>query len=501
MERAKALSHAAKFSNRRRLGRLGRRDGPVDAPPEIVVELARSQTYRALIVPWKGNSDPFESTAVPITPRMHQAFEFLRDALIPTTHFNDGTKKPPWSRNFLPARTVRKHVESMSDEWKALGEMLPLSAALARLSGSQELHYRLTKSKTKVLRRLQNEIAAHQDAQIRDHVIGLTRTLFAAATFENNFAEARLHGIALRRLLYQKSGIEGIESIDSSIIWSTLYYDAQIAHSKLDRSIFDVEVWAPFALQTAAKPVFEFFAPLRDKLGDMLDPDLNSTPLLKDICIDFHQIVWLWQQSEPLSSSIDGQTMNLYATYTHNILQLRLSNHFVQLRDDDIAVGRTSNDLKHISTYTEAALTLSLIAYLALFVGNPRIGGQYMWPRVRLFISQLHIYLQRASKQQHYTRFSEQIDHVYGGGSVLLFAYWVGATWEHNDAFITADVAPWWFSRRFAQLARILGLHDWESVRTVLDCFVPSRFARPRGEGWVDDVFLNILEDGEDDFS
>jgi hypothetical protein len=71
---------------------------------------------------------------------------------------------------------------------------------------------------------------------------------------------------------------------------------------------------------------------------------------------------------------------------------------------------------------------------------------------------------------------------------MLLFALWVGATWEHNDASATADVPSWWFRERFVRTAHGSGLRDWNMVRAVIDGFVPNRFAKPRGETWVDEA-------------
>ncbi|KPI37329.1 uncharacterized protein AB675_10281 [Cyphellophora attinorum] len=484
LERSRALSHAAKFSHpKNKPARQPDKDGDDNASGYVI---DHSQTPLPLVA-WKGNSDPFSSTTVAVTPRMHQAFEFLRDGLIPSTHFNAGSKQQPWSRRFLASRTMRKHIESMSDEWAALGEMLPLTAAISRLSGSHELQTETAKSKMKIIRRLQTDMSGLNNSAIRDQLISLTRTLFAAATFENNFPEARLHGLALRRLLEQKSAIEGIESIEISLIWSSLYYDAQISHCTVQLSIFDVDVWAPLALRVAARPVFEYLEPLRESVAHSLDPSLRYCPILKDVCIEIYQVVWLWGRAEPLSSQIDGPMMNVYLTMSHNLFQLKLSNHFVRLRealDDGSDMGSTQLD-RHL----EAAMTLSMIAYLALFTGNPRIAGQYMWPRVRLFTSLLHHHLTKATERvasSESSSSSRTLPLVQDQPqNMLLFALWVGATWEQNDALATADVPSWWFRERFVRTAQASGLKNWNMIRAVVDGFVPNRFAKPRGESWL----------------
>lgn len=456
---------------------------------------------------FKGNSDPFRATLIEITPRVIQAFQFLKDALIPSTHFNNSGTCGSWARRFLPNQTVRKHMESMNDEWSALAEMLPLSAALSRLSRSPELLTQTLQLKRKAIRKVHSELEAFSDSSTSDQVIRLTRTLFATATFENNMAEARVHGIALRKLLYHKTKREGLQAIDVNLMWSTLYYDAQVAHTTMSTSIFDVDGWATTRLRQATKPLSHLLEQLHDLIAQDLDPILMCTPTLQQTCIDIYEVSWLWRQSQPLGHGVDGPMMNLYGTTRHNIFQIRLSNHYLRLC---ARIKNMTADGKHypplqippetLPPRLEAITTLALMAYLASFVGNSRIGGQYLWPRIALFMSHLHHHLsvllddfplERSRSNSNST--STSTSHPTTSSStyhrLLLFAYWVGATWEHNDDLpATTTILPLWFTAHFATTAHRMALHSWDDIKPVLDRFVPSELARPDGSSWVDAV-------------
>lgn len=503
LEQSKARSHAAKISHQRKKkcsdqghrGRANEHGSSDSTSPRTSSELVLAPPP----VIFKGNSDPFRTSLIEVTPRVIQAFQFLRDALVPSTHFNTSGTGGSWARRFLPDQTVRKHMESMNDEWLALAEMLPLSAALTRLSGSRELATQTLQLKRKAIRRVHSKLdSLHHDVATPDHVIRLTRTLFATATFENNMAEARMHGVALKELLYRKTKREGLEAIDVNLMWSTLYYDAQIAHTTMSTSIFDVNDWATTRLRQATEPLSQLLEPLHILVARDLDSVLKYSPTLLDTCIDIYEVTWLWQQCESLGPDIDGPMMNLYATTRHNIFQIRLSNHHARLRArialSDVAASSSSGGANAtnphcpqatLEPHTEAAMTLALIAYLASFVGNSRIGGQYMWPRITLFMAQLHHHLTMAHDALEYnsnTGTSSSSDRL------LLFAYWVGASWEHNEEFTpsSSGVPRFWFTRGFTDVVRGMRLKSWRDIKPLLDRFVPTELARPNGSSWVD---------------
>jgi hypothetical protein len=165
-----------------------------------------------------------------------------------------------------------------------------------------------------------------------------------------------------------------------------------------------------------------------------------------------------------------------YCLIQHNVGQIRFVNHFVYFKEElDDAQNMSSSRVPYL--ISQALLALSLLTYLATFGANPRIGKRYVWDKHLLFLSQLRWLL--AYRWKGGLVLAEEEFQVYR--NVLLWVYWVGATWEYKES-----LSPRYFSSRFRNTCRNMNLRSWSQIEPILDRFAMIALAMPPPEDWVD---------------
>jgi hypothetical protein len=215
-----------------------------------------------------------------------------------------------------------------------------------------------------------------------------------------------------------------------------------------------------------------------------LDPTLREGGVLRTICRNIRVCLWLWRSNGPLSEELGGLSMSYYVLWWYSLSLAQLHNHHLEARET-LRRGRGDDAYNGLlEDHVEAILAMSLMLYLSTFAGNPRIGGVDVWPKVDMFLQYLQTYLEDFSLAL--SRQGKTPADLGPWQSAILYAYWVGATWEYGRVTVQAELLTKWFTTGFVDTARMMGLNNWSGVRRVVDGFSDSSFAKPYGKTWVD---------------
>jgi hypothetical protein len=481
LARSAALSHAAKVSHRRKK------------------EKEKSQTQQeSLIVGGPltilpgGNSDPFESLAVRVTPRVNEVISFVRDYFLPASYVTDS---PAWIRAFGADKEWLDSVAVLRDECCARAFMLTYTTIIANLTRSDELNLEKLnlKGKSSVALRARIQKSPEGDAPVLTSML----FLFAAETFAGNHFEATIHGKTLRTLLYEKSQKEGSVSIEQGFLTRTLWYDVHLAESHMTRTIFDMDGWVTDTLGPTFKPVDKFLEPFSAEFTRNLDRSLDSEPL-RTIFVQYRQALWLWTQPNPVADE-DGWAASHWVLGRSYINQGRLVNYFLDVRQTLGMLGfrqATSTSITKITHdelfwYTQSCLALGMLYFLAPLGGDPSISGQPLLPTCKTLL--LHLRATMAMVLRAWVDLSgeSEPDLLHEFQNAHLWALFLGAQGEQRDSKTYPDPTKAWFNRALGSFLTRIRMSSWEMIREKLTLFIYSDFIMPNGSDWVWKVMVN----------
>jgi hypothetical protein len=458
--KAIARSHAAKVAHKKRQSR----------------NLNHQSTTRGtgcthqFLSNYQGSSDPFNATlAVRVDPRVHQTLMFIQEVFIPTAF---AAASHSWVRDFTCESYFKGSATSILNDPQTLGEILPYLTMIAKRT---QCRYYQRQALTTHLRIVQKARATLSDAfPDQYHLLHFTKSLFSSAISQRDIDAARCHGYVLGHLLARQLDLIGSSSLADGFVINLLFYTLQLSHITLERSIIDLD-WVDRFLQHAARPVIDILEPLHDSVEGILDPCISNRRL-RDSYRTMYNTFQLWYHEHQPSPEITRHMLASYCLIQHNANQIRLINHFAYFREElNNAQKMSASRVSYL--VSQALLSINLAAFLATFVANPKIGTRYIWDKHIELLSQLRWLLNhrwRGGLVLH-----EQEFRVYE--NLLLWVYWVGATWEHREA-----LSPRYFSSRFRNACRTMNLRSWSQVESVLNRFAMAALALPPPEDWVE---------------
>ena len=431
---------------------------------------------------WTASADRFQGTGYDDGRQTKMIVNFVETAWIPGVYMY--ASKPTWWRESTPQRVLRQVLYSFVHEKWASGIVLPFLFIIQRVTGSESLANTALRYKHKMLSQLRIEL---QGTPTDDDLITSVGALFTAATCNNDFIEAKMHGEALRSLLDRKFTAQGLLSFNdefsfqrAGLLLNFVGRDVELSQCTMSGSLFNVDDWVGSLADLATQSVAAFIAPLEAKFIQELEPGLGD--VLQPSCLAIRKRLWLWRQDRPAGLEVDAAVANLYVTGGLSICKLKLNNHLIKIREPLQVSPASERPRLHI----EAATTVSLLAYLATFSGNPQFGSVCMWSIAAINATQLYHYL------GGFDLASDQLDNpaVVTCDNMMLFSYRVGATLEHGRPSSVAQLPLNWFRTGFVRCVQRMKLTSWAEIAQKVDRFVPSEFAIPPGWTWVDEVLL-----------
>jgi hypothetical protein len=428
------------------------------------------------LVLYKGNSDPFTaSSGITASPRINQILSFLRDCYIPTTF----PEEPPWIRNTRGSHFFDDQARLILVSSPDRCDILPYLTILAQQAGGGDLQHEAIATQLQVIRRAQQ---AMTDGTSDDNFLLLVKSLFMSAMAEHSMVTARSHGMVLANLLQRRVEDVGWSQANIDLFTNCLFSVLMLSHMTLQKSVWDVGEQTDKLLKDTVQPVLDYLKPLHRDLDDRLEPCVTDIRLRRCFNV-LNGALWLWEQKPETIPKIPPETIARYLSLQFNIASIRLIDLFVcfegHLNEKDPKLS-PDEQAKRLS---QGLLGISLSAFLATFVANPKIGHRYIWQKHTGFLSKMRSLL--TYRLDDGTVF-EQSPHRTKYATALLLAYWVGATWEHAQASPTEDLLHAWYTYRFVSACRVLKLGSWKAVEDVLVRFTTVSYASPSGSSWVD---------------
>lgn len=350
---------------------------------------------------------------------------------------------------------------------------------LAVKSGGGDLQSEALSSQLQIIRRIRESM---DDLTIDQHkILLLVKALFCSAVAEHTWAAAESHGAILNTLLHRKIDHEGWSAANQDLLINCLFYSLNLAHMTLRKSVLDIGGWIDECHRDTAEPVLDYLAPLHDKFDRRLDASIGDKRL-RDTYRGLQETVWLWHQRDRPASDITQLCLNQYCCLEHNVLLSRLVNHYVRFKGELAGAGRTVPPEREAYLVAQAVLALSLLAFMATFSGNPKIGMQFVWQKHSVFLSEMQTLLCRKLRDGY----SLAEGHYKGTyRNALVWAYWVGATWEFADVGLGKGLTQSWYRTMFGEQCQKMNLQNWAQVEGLLRGFAEVKFAQPRGSVWV----------------
>ena len=412
----------------------------------------------------KGNSDPFESSAVRVTPEIAEIMCFFKDYYLPTSY---GTDAKAWFRPYGAHKQWCDTVALLNSRSCGPAFLLTQATLMANLSQSRSRKAELLSLKGDSFKALRSSIAAQGDGDI--NVINGVVFLFAAEVFAGNVVEAILHGKTLQRLLVHEAKHNAAFPIYHGLVSRALWYDVHLAQAYMIRTIFDVDRWAMEILEPSFKSTNNYFANLREDFTAGMDVAIAKEPLRSIFCRT-RQIAWLFQLN--LTGDDGGYSVSFWMLANSYISQGRLLNYHIDIQQR-LQRKVEDNPASELFWQTQSCIALGLLLWVAYFGGDRCISGKPLLPIVSTLSSHLQVALSsalQASTAIDDLRPSESSEHQ--ALNALLWAAYEGMQHERAKSTPTDSPIMSWFGQTFTNLVQRLGLQSWPMVSERLRRFL-----------------------------
>jgi hypothetical protein len=211
---------------------------------------------------WKGNSDPFDSMAVSLTPKDTEVLRFLNFHWFPAC-FN-GAHVPSWIKTASVGNSRRELMDALQNGCVAPAYMSTFMEVLVLLGVTTRLYQdrpsewvnemlrlkgRSIASLRGHLHCLRKENKAVQDADADGSVFKAMQFLFKASCLAGNHAEAAMHGRSVYALLSREekenrstARARRHHSVQTcSALANLAWFDCHLAVSSMRRPIWDCD--------------------------------------------------------------------------------------------------------------------------------------------------------------------------------------------------------------------------------------------------------------------
>lgn len=472
-----------------------------------------------------GNSDPFKSTALTISPEINRVLSFMRDAILPaiysTAILRQWSPDPSSQINLLsPPRIISfqaaygdwsQQVAFLHDEGMALAGLSAWTHLLPQLNAPQSttngfpMDGSLMRAHSCAL--LRNRLQLEQDLRslTKDTVLHIF-WLFRSEAISGCSKAACVHGDRLRIIVKHafSSGTIGIQCLIQF-----LFVDVDLATACMERTIFDID-WFVEAL-----------TPLWVKGRSRLPPVGHQVQLGLSSTVEMQILVSQMTNSTELFSNLEHRALSECSSHcrwqrevmTENRLYIELGRHPFSIPDcykggcgevvyaytascSLVDLGRLVNlyqDLvddhsMHVAEmslgrrYTQACLVLAAMFVIRSIGHSAMVMGTDIRDRSRVIMAHLNCCLPQAFC---YTA-SEGLRY----GEAHLWAAYVGALYEKRLEFDSQGHSETRrnFQAMLAHKALAMGITNWIQMQAIEQKFLQTDLLHPHGDVWFEDA-------------
>ncbi|KAK4935472.1 hypothetical protein LTR10_023488 [Elasticomyces elasticus] len=455
-----------------------------------------------------GSGDPFECQIMPVTPRIHQAVNFVRSYIVecwsPSFTFKDG--KPGDNRCRIPGFENGSSIgsstawwmwkELLVDNavfWSAIASSMPLLIrSIPEVAGRDMVEIYLS-MKSNSLRGLNEAIDSVGSSGVPKtsftwHVI----TLFNASCMEGDIVGASYHANVIRN---QLECLSITTQQEARFVRSFLWSDSTSALLQLRRPILDYETWLPRMLSSLwdsaecflssweahesarlyilSPPLIEAFSYVRWALARLELFTAQCEVLVEETELIFH---WLTTKAEYHI----GCLLNLY---------------------DDLGHAEKFQGMSEAERCTESSVALALLHYLQkTFKDVPVDKARDRHDSMGVIYPRLRTNMERAVDCCSQT---EKVAYAYTHFWVLYVGTFCeeqircgcGARVEGDSADLDQSSASW-FHERLAEQGVRLGLTSWRIARPVLADITFNKALRPPPQQWYNETIEGRQQTG-----
>lgn len=241
----------------------------------------------------KGDSDPFDTHATPITPEVNQLITFFRDLVIPSAYY---TGPQGWKTSKTANAHWQSAVQGLGDEGSALAFLARYAHIAAIVNKDQRMicqALRYTSQSITLLReRLEEFTASTQEATLESQLMyWQINLLWGTEILNHNLDAAVFHARMLLRLAKQSSHTQ----LDTTFLRYVMYNDSHLISLFMIRSVFDYDVWIPEQYKAMEAMVTPELPKFDDAHAEIIDPSVENE-LLKQIFTTRREHVEVWKQ-------------------------------------------------------------------------------------------------------------------------------------------------------------------------------------------------------------
>lgn len=481
---SKLRAHAARVAHqRRRIRQVAvyalKQSSPSPAQPTttIVASSGHDSPFGRIVLPkptaWHGNSDPFDSQALRVSPRAAQTIDFLRHAWIQRTHFNATVDcLPSNARKIFHQRTFDSYMSTLSNETFGKAFLLPYAVMLQQLVQSRELELEVSELRLEVLQMLKSGFKARPAGD--KSTMYLTQSLLLSSIAERNVQEVYMHGSALHATLTSKRepGNCPLEAPEAPGSLS----DRRIGNEAMT-GVLLVQTFAPKFLSLFTLPC-----------SGVLSTTSNASRAWEDgpmrrFGMDIRHCLWMWYVATLTCPEL------LQCRQFAGVIWLGIHDYLGSIEGllnlDVFSLHASLESRAH--WYTQACMAVGLLCHLRTVVAG-RAARRDSCTRLT---ARLRTYLPKAADLT--ARLGEGYRRKHR--DVFLFALWCGSVLEQDNTHETDDgfcqqaggAGPW-CRQELISTAKAREIADWEALRVVLAEFAPYIPFPASGCDWIDEA-------------
>jgi hypothetical protein len=307
----------------------------------------------------------------------------------------------------------------------------------------------------------------------------LTQTASLTHEQEGDMIGAKVHANAIEHLVDQ---VQTPNNHFRTLLITCINNDVELAITHMKSTIFKYQGWIHQQIQRFWKETPANTMPSMPWVSDALHPSMN-TPVVQEAAIRVRRYLSIRSTPINLDDPEDLDRVDALSTAIAIYTQYdcgALINAYIGMLEQ--------SNTKSIRQQLQGCLALTTLYVLRRGVLEATIQGS---ERSRnsshtAIMQYLESSLKRAcsdARPNELTEYSE----------ALLWMFFCGARYEWR--MFQSETAPSsgraWFSKVFAQQARILHLSDWRLAKEVIECFILCEFLEADLDSW----FAEMLED------
>lgn len=432
----------------------------------------------------KGNSDPFSSKAIPITPETSELLMFHKSNVLPLIvacreayGVSASATKENWHDSF----------PEMHDECTAYGLLARTAVVMSRSAApGSRVAVQTFEYKRKTSQLLRARLTKGKSPLVVSQVYPIIVSMLIGAVFEDALDEAAIHIKMLKQLLYAESSRVD-QKVDLAILLAVSCFDFHRASKALARPIFDFGGWLSDQFRPGWQQALQELPALSGQAEMGLEKNIHDETL-RGLFITFRQVIDI-RNMVMADPSISNVVTQMSVARWMLVCQGQLIDQYLdamEVLDQDAqsdAQPIASSDHKW-DNYTKAYLSLAGLWW------TRRLGSMENAPTTpfnAIFNTNIIPALRKALIRSDLD--SDGLDAVINS-RMRLWALYVGAFAEQHLGRVSKMRTPdltsqdRWFTNELFLQAKRMNLLVWSDLRQVLRGFLYSDSLEPHGSTW-----------------